>query len=161
MTDHYNSSQTLLIIIFNNNNNTTQPFNDPLSGTSWVSRYQKKQSLTHTHEEEEGFAQITRFSLSQRGLLWLTMDQYAGSPGHSTYCYAELAASFINFLNYCSPSSGFYSAGKDNRSRLTDNLSGRHPIRTIDASTSSRHFYAERPFCRNPPNSYWPGTGAE
>ena len=26
------------------------------------------------------------------------MDQYAGSPGHSTYCYKELAASFINFL---------------------------------------------------------------
>jgi len=28
------------------------------------------------------------------------MDQYAGNPGHSTYCYAELAASFINFLYY-------------------------------------------------------------
>ena len=27
----------------------------------------------------------------------------AGSPGHSTYCYAELAASFINFIHYCSP----------------------------------------------------------
>jgi len=26
------------------------------------------------------------------------MDQYAGSPGHSTYCYGELTASFINFL---------------------------------------------------------------
>jgi len=29
------------------------------------------------------------------------MDQYAGSPGHSNYCYTELAASFINFLHYC------------------------------------------------------------
>ena len=32
----------------------------------------------------------------------------AGSPGHSTYCYAELAASFINFIHYCSPP---YDAG--------------------------------------------------
>ena len=53
--------------------------------------------------------------------------QYAGSPGHSTYCYAELTASLINFLHYCSPSSGFYSARKDNRGRCTDNPSGRHP----------------------------------
>jgi len=63
------------------------------------------------------------------------MDQYAGSPGHHTYCYAELTASFINFLHYCSPSSGFYDAGKDNRGRCTDNPSGRHPIRTIGAPT--------------------------
>jgi len=41
------------------------------------------------------------------------MDQYAGSPGRCTYCYAELAASFINFLQYCAPSSGFYGAGED------------------------------------------------
>jgi len=45
------------------------------------------------------------------------MDQYAGSPGHSTYCCAELSASFINFLHYCSPSCGFSGAGKDNRGR--------------------------------------------
>jgi len=32
----------------------TQLFNDPLSGTTWVSRYQKKHSPTRTHEEEEG-----------------------------------------------------------------------------------------------------------
>ena len=31
------------------------------------------------------------------------MDQHDGSPRHSTYCYAELAASSINFLHYCSP----------------------------------------------------------
>jgi len=42
------------------------------------------------------------------------MDQYAGSPGHSTCCDAELTASFINFLHYCSASSGFHGAGKDN-----------------------------------------------
>jgi len=42
------------------------------------------------------------------------MDQYAGSPSYSTYCYAELAASFINFIYYCSPSSVCYGAGKDN-----------------------------------------------
>jgi len=44
-------------------------------------------------------------------------------------CYAELAASFINFLHYYSPSSGFH--GKDNRGRRIDNPSGRHPIQTI------------------------------
>jgi len=64
------------------------------------------------------------------------MDQYAGSPGHSTYYYTELTATFINFLHYCSSSSGLHGAGKDNRGRCTDNPSGRHPIRTIGASTS-------------------------
>jgi len=44
-------------------------FNDPLSVTTRVSRYQKKHLPTHTREEEEGFAQITRSALSQRGLL--------------------------------------------------------------------------------------------
>ena len=34
------------------------------------------------------------------------------------------------------PSSGYYNAGKDNRGRCTNNLSGRHPIRTIGAPTS-------------------------
>ena len=47
----------------------TQPFNSPLSGTTWVSRYQKKRSPTHPCEEEEGFAQTTRSALNQRGLL--------------------------------------------------------------------------------------------
>ena len=48
----------------------------------------------------------------------------------------KLAASFINFFHYCSPSSRFYSAGNDNRSRHTDSPSGRHPIWTISAPTS-------------------------
>ena len=40
----------------------------------------------------------------------MTVVQDAGSPGHSkpTCCYAELAASFTNFLHYCLQSSGFY-----------------------------------------------------
>jgi len=38
-----------------------------VSGTTWVSQYQKKHSPTHTHEEEEGFAQATRSALSQQG----------------------------------------------------------------------------------------------
>jgi len=45
-------------------------------------------------------------------------------------------ASFINFLYYCSPSSTFYGAWKDNRGICTDNLSGRHPIWTIGTPTS-------------------------
>jgi len=60
------------------------------------------------------------------------MGQYAGSPGHSTYCYTEVA-SFISFLQYCSPSAGFYSGGKDNRGGCTNNPSGRHPVQTIGA----------------------------
>jgi len=64
------------------------------------------------------------------------MDQYAGSSVHSTHCYAELTASFIHFLHYCSPSSGFYGAGKDNRGRHTGNLAERHLIQTVGASTS-------------------------
>ena len=42
----------------------------------------------------------------------MTVVQDAGSPGHSkpTCCYAELAASFTNFLHYCLQSSGFYGA---------------------------------------------------
>jgi len=48
---------------------TTHLFNGPLPGTTWVSRYQKKHSPTHTHEEEqERFAQTTISALSQRGL---------------------------------------------------------------------------------------------
>jgi len=104
-----------------------------------VSWYQKKHSPTHiTREEEEGeFAQTTRPTAWEP--IPPTMDQYAGSPGHSTYCCAELASSFINIL--CSPSSGFYDAGKDNRGRRTGNPSGRHPIRTIgDPPPSSAHF---------------------
>jgi len=43
------------------------------------------------------------------------MDQYASSPSHSTYCYAELAASFICSLHYFLPPSGFYGVEKDNK----------------------------------------------
>jgi len=54
----------------------TQPFNGPLSRTTWVSRYQKKHSPTHKDEEEkEWFTQTARSiawehgALSQQGLL--------------------------------------------------------------------------------------------
>ena len=101
--------------------------------TLWGRKKQTRRNVhsTHTHEEEEErFTQTTRSALSQRrlldpikpaynqsrldGRLRLTasafnrLDQYACSPGHSIYCYTELAASFINFLHYCSPSSGFH-----------------------------------------------------
>ena len=90
------------------------------------------------------------------------MDQYADSPGRSTYCYAELAASFIDFLHCCSPSSRFYAAGKDNRGRRTDNPFGRYPILTVGAPTSFiPHFYVECHFCHNRPNLSWLGTGTE
>ena len=56
------------------------------------------------------------------------MDKYVGSP--------KLAASYINFLHYCLPSSAVYGAGKDNRGRRTDNPCGRHPIWTTGAPAS-------------------------
>jgi len=52
------------------------------------------------------------------------VDQYAGSPGHGGFCFADLTASFINFFHYCSLSSGFYGAGKGDRGRRTDSPSG-------------------------------------
>ena len=57
-------------------------------------------------------------------------------PRYSTCCYAQLPASFTNFLHYCSPSPGFMRQGK-NRGRRTDNPSGCHPIRTIGAPPPS------------------------
>ena len=124
----------------------------------------KETSPTHTHEEEEeGFAQKTRSASSQRRLLEPNMPAYNPSQLDGwlkltasafnqlwismptvlvtvptvmqNYCYAELTASFINFLHHCLPSSGFYGAGKDNRGRHTNNPSGRHPILTTGATT--------------------------
>ena len=65
------------------------------------------------------------------------MDQYADSlvtvpTVMQNYCYAELAASFINFLHYCLLSSVFYGAGKDNRGGLTDSPSAHHPSPHLD-----------------------------
>ena len=89
----------------------------------------------------------------------MTMGQYASSPGYSTYCYAELAAYFINFLHYCSTSSGLYGAGKDNRGRCTNNPSGCHPIQTISAPTSTDPpFLCRMPFLRQTCQIY-PGLG--
>ena len=47
---------------------STQPINGPLFENTQVSRYQKKHSPIHTHEEEEGFAQTIRSALSQQWL---------------------------------------------------------------------------------------------
>ena len=84
-----------------------------------------------------------RLKLTASFFDWL--NQYAGYSGHNTYCYAKLAASCISFHHYCSPSSGFYGAGKDNRQRHTDNPSRCHPIWTIGVPTS-----IISPFLRNP-----------
>ena len=117
-----------------------QLFNVPLSGTARVSRYQKKHSLTPriytdnkvcfeldpikpAYNQSAGWpAHINSQCLQP------TMDQYAGSPGRSTYCHAELAESFVNFLHHYSPSSGFYGTGKDNR--------GSAPTIRLDATPS-------------------------
>jgi len=82
------------------------------------------------------------------------MDQYAGIPGHSTYCYTELAASFINFCVIACHLLDFVVQGKIT-GRRTDNASGRHPTGT----PSSRHFYVECPFCHNPASLSGLGPG--
>jgi len=137
-----------------------------------VSRYQKKPSPTHIHEEEEeGFTQ--RSALSQQRLLnpikpaynqirpdgglkltasafnrlYSTMDQNAGSTGHSTYCFAEIAASFINFLHYCLPSSRFYAAG--DRGRCTNTPSGCHPI-GLSVPPPPSSFLSQMPYLPQP-----------
>jgi len=58
-------------VLYLHTHTRTQPFNGPLSVTTRVGWYQKKHLPTHAHEEEEeeGFAQTTRSSLSQRGFL--------------------------------------------------------------------------------------------
>ena len=84
-----------------------------------------------------------RLKLTASFFDWL--NQYAGYSGHNTYCYGKLAASCISFHHYCSPSSGFCGAGKDNRQRHTDNPSRCHPIWTIGVPTS-----IISPFLRNP-----------
>jgi len=66
-------------------------------------------------------------------------------------CYAELAASFINFLHYYSPSSGFH--GKDNRGRQSIWTSP-HPDYRCPTSTIP-HFTPNAPSCRHPPNLVW------
>ena len=74
----------------------TQPFNGPLSGTTRVSRYQKKHSPTHAYEEEEeGFAQTTSPALSQRGLLDPIKPAYNQS---GLYGRLRLTASAFNWL---------------------------------------------------------------
>jgi len=67
------------------------------------------------------------------------MDQYAGSPVHSTYCYAELAASFIKFLHYCSLTSTCMVQGKITQAEALTiyRESGCHTIQTFSAPTST------------------------
>jgi len=44
--------------------------------------------------------------------LYPTMDQFTGSHVHSTYCFAELAASFINVLHFARHLLDFMVQGK-------------------------------------------------
>jgi len=67
----------------------TQPFNGPLSGTTRVSRYQKKPSPTHTNEEEEGFAQTTR-SIAGSSSLFGALSQQGLDPVKPAYNQSRL-----------------------------------------------------------------------
>jgi len=56
----------------------TQPFNSPLNGTNWGSRYQKKHSPTHTHEE--GFTYTVLYTLGKNGKVLLQIGRpFVGS----------------------------------------------------------------------------------
>jgi len=96
------------------------------------------------------------------------MDQYGGSAGHISYCYAvsSLAvaktiisthctysygqASFINFLCHCSPSSAFYGAGKiteactNNPSGQLALCAGRAAVADIFVRAAANDFFTRR-----------------
>ena len=76
----------------------------------------------------DGWLKLTASTFNR---LWISMPTVLVTVPTvmQNYCYAELTASFINFLHHCLPSSGFYGAGKDNRGRCTKI----HPIYTISA----------------------------
>ena len=105
---------------------------------------------------KKGFTQTTKSALSQQGLLDPIKPAYNQSRLTQIYsqclrptmywCWQSwsqypllhrIIASFINFLHYCSPSSEFYDAAKDNRGRCTDKQSSHHPIQTNGASPPS------------------------
>jgi len=87
------------------------------------------------------------------------MDQYAGSPGHSTYSYAELIASFMNFLHLLD----FMEQGKITEENAPTIRLDATPSRLLEPPSPSPppHFYAKCPFCHNPPNLSWLGTGTK
>jgi len=65
---HKDTYTTTFLLKYIYTHTHTQPFNGVLSGTTRVSRYQKKYSptdTTHKEVEEEGFAQTTIYVSSQ------------------------------------------------------------------------------------------------
>jgi len=82
-------------------------------------------------------------------------------PRYSTCCYAQLPASFTNFLHYCSPSPGFYDAGKEQRQTRRQSIwMPPHPDYRCPTSIIP-HFYAKCPYCCNPRNLSWLSTCTE
>jgi len=154
----------------------TRPYSSPLSGTTRVSRYQKKHSPTHSREEEEeAFAQTIRSALSQRVLL----DPM--KPAYNQSRPLKLTASAFNRL-WISTLAVLVTVPTVMQNSLhplsTSSITARHllefmmrrKITEADATPSKLsvppppslpHFYAECPICRNPPNLSWPGTGTE
>jgi len=77
-----------------------------------------------------------RLKLTASSFNLLRISMSAGLVTVPTVTQNSLTSSFINFVHYCSPSSGLYGAAKDNRGRCIDNLTGRHPIQSTNALTS-------------------------
>jgi len=143
---------------------TTQQrsFYGPLSGTTQVSRYQKKHSPIHHPDHHPIF--ISFFHLPQSIASSLFKLQ-----AWQSFCTTSLHVLFglplglepstlysIHFNHLLD----FYGAREDNRSRYTNSSAGRPPCELVsDPIPSSPHFYARCPSCCNHPNLSWLGTG--
>jgi len=110
-----------------------QPFYGPLSGITWVSRYQKKHSPTHHPDHHPTF--ISFFHLPR-------------IPNNHT------------FSNHYLPD--FNGAREDNRGRYSDSPTGHHSLRTNQRATSIiPPFLRRMPFLPQPSQFIlaWTGTG--
>ena len=97
------------------------------------------------------------------------MDQHAGSPGRSTYCYAELTV--LTALTHGRMTRHPSSTSSITARHLLDFVvqgkiaEAEAPIISLGATFPHLHhlpfYYAECPFCSNPPNLSWLGTGTE
>jgi len=102
---------------------------------------------------------LTTYKLVNRLIL---MHQHAGSPSHSTCCYTELTASFINFLHYCLHVLDFMVQGKTTEAaEPTICLDTTPSGLLVPPPPSSPIFYTKCPLWCNHPNLSWLGTGIE
>ena len=156
----------------------TQPFSDPLSSpglSGWASSLVPEETFTHLHlwgrirrirtdkvcnkptyNQSRPDARL-KLTASTFNRLWTSM------PAMTVLVAVPTVMQNCILYHYCLPISGFYGAGKDNRGRLVNNPSRSTPsaLQVPQLHYLPPHFYTECPFCRNPPNLSWLGTGIE